>query len=87
MSAPYLPAQLKNDDGGCGLTESTKLPENRPLDLVWGAAAIGAVINRTPKQTFHLLENNQLPARKSGGKWVASRRLLRDHFEAGFSAE
>lgn len=67
--------------------DSTELPENQTLDLVWGAAAIGAVINRTPKQTFHLLESKQLPARKSGGKWVASRRLLREHFEAGFGAE
>lgn len=63
--------------------KSTKLPDDLKLDLVWGAAAIGQVINRTPKQTFHLLENDQLPARKAGGTWVASRRLLREHFEVG----
>lgn len=63
------------------MPESTELPENQPLDLVWGAAAIGEVINRTPRQAIHLLEKNQLPARKSGGRWVASRRKLRAHFE------
>ena len=50
-------------------------------DLLWGAEAIGRVINRTPRQTFHLLENNLLPfAKKVGGKWACSRRALLDHF-------
>jgi hypothetical protein len=45
-------------------------------DIVWGADGIGAVINRNRRQTFYLLENNRLPARRIGGNWVASRKAL-----------
>jgi hypothetical protein len=45
-------------------------------DVVWGAEAIGRVIGKTPRATFHLLERGLLPARKVGKQWVASRRKL-----------
>jgi hypothetical protein len=48
------------------------------LDLVWGCAAIAAVIRRSERSVFHLLENGLLPAKKVGGRWVASRRKLLD---------
>jgi hypothetical protein len=52
--------------------------ENETSDLVWGAEAIGAVIQRNQRQTFYLLEAGRLPARKIGKLWCASReRLLR----------
>jgi hypothetical protein len=50
-------------------------------DAVWGATAIGRVINRSARQTFHLLESGALPARKVGKSWVASRRKLRELVE------
>lgn len=59
------------------------LPDE-PLDLIWGAEAIGKVLGVTPRQAFHMLEKGQLPARKSGGKWVASRRRLQEHFEGAY---
>ena len=40
------------------------------LDLIWGAKAIGEEIDRSPRQTFYLLENGTLPARKVGNLWV-----------------
>jgi hypothetical protein len=44
---------------------------------VWGAAAIGVIINRTERQAQHLLETGRLPARKlSRRKWVATPRAL-----------
>lgn len=46
-------------------------------DAVWGAVEIGKEINRSARQTFHLLESGALPARKVGKSWVASRRKLR----------
>lgn len=47
-------------------------------ELIWGADEIAKVIDRTPRQTFHMLEKGQLPARKVGNRWVAGRgRLLR----------
>lgn len=55
-----------------------------PLDLIWGAEAIAKAIHRTRRQTFHLLETGQLPARKSGGQWVVSRRRLQQYFEGDY---
>lgn len=46
------------------------------LDLIWGAKAIGECIGRSERQTFYLLESGQLPARRVGNKWVASRAAL-----------
>jgi hypothetical protein len=54
----------------------------RAPDLLWGVRAIAAEINRNARQTFHLLKNDQLSAKKFGGRWVASRARLREHFEA-----
>lgn len=55
-------------------------------DIVWGAAAIGAVIGRTERQASYLLERGLLPAKRIGGRevdgiirgarWVASRKAL-----------
>ena len=44
--------------------------------LVWGAEQIGDVIGRPPRAAFYLLERGFLPAKKVGGRWVASRRKL-----------
>jgi hypothetical protein len=55
-------------------------PKNQhPHDIVWGARAIGAVINRSERETFFLLENDLLPAAKVGRKWSASRARLLAH--------
>jgi hypothetical protein len=49
-------------------------------DLLWGVAAIATAINRTRRQTFHMLEKSKLPAAKIGGRWCASRSGLRRFF-------
>jgi hypothetical protein len=46
-------------------------------DIEWGGKAIGHAINRNPRQTYHLLETGRLPAKKIGGRWCASRAVLR----------
>jgi hypothetical protein len=46
-------------------------------DILWGAAEIAAAIKRTVRQTNWLLERGQLPAKKVGNRWVASRKALR----------
>jgi hypothetical protein len=48
-------------------------------DIVWGAEAIGAVINKRRRPAFYLLESGRLPAKKIGGQWAASRRALISH--------
>ncbi len=60
-----------------------KTEEAEPLDLVWGADAIAKVIKRNPRQVFNLLENGDLPAKKIGGRWVASRARLVQLFDGG----
>jgi hypothetical protein len=59
--------------------------DERP-DIVWGASAIGRVINRSPRQTFWLLENGAIPAQKIGNLWSASRARLLEHCAGGTEA-
>jgi hypothetical protein len=54
----------------------SKKSEDQDSDIVWGAEAIGRVINKPARQAFYLLENGHLPAKKTGGSWSASRRRL-----------
>jgi len=57
-----------------------------PLDLIWGCAAIGAFIGKSPKATYYMCDAGELPGVKQvGSRWVASRRKLQEHFE-GVSA-
>ncbi|EJZ22432.1 DNA-binding protein [Rhizobium sp. Pop5] len=48
----------------------------KKLDLVWGGAEIAQIIGRSRRQTFHMLETGQLPAKKVGDRWVADRSKL-----------
>tara|TARA_R100000365_G_C2746354_1_gene75599 strand:+ start:681 stop:878 length:198 start_codon:yes stop_codon:yes gene_type:complete len=59
----------------------TDAPEPKPLDLLWGCEAIAAFIGRTPRQTFEAVSKGQLPTRKVNGRWVASKKALREFFE------
>jgi len=49
---------------------------NKSIDLIWGVGAIAQLIGRTERQTFHLLANDNLPAKKVGGRWVIERSKL-----------
>jgi hypothetical protein len=51
------------------------------LDVVWGAAEIGRVINITPRRAFYLLEEGKIPARKIGKLWSARRSTLIAFFD------
>ena len=46
--------------------------------LLWGAAEIGAALGLSARQAWHLLDNGKLPAQKLDGKWVSTRRRLRE---------
>jgi hypothetical protein len=53
------------------------------LDVLWGAEAIARVINRTRRQTHHLLNRGAIDAaKKIGGRWCAERNELRRQFRA-----
>jgi hypothetical protein len=43
---------------------------------VWGAKAIGKVINKSEKAAFYLLMKGYLPAEKVGDSWVSTPRKL-----------
>jgi hypothetical protein len=50
---------------------------------VWGAKAIGEIINRNPRQAFHLLTNGHIKsARQIGGRWTAVPSALLKEFGA-----
>ena len=52
-----------------------------PDTIVWGAKAIGLVINRNERQTFYLLESGHIScAKKLGNNWAASTRALEQLF-------
>ncbi len=46
------------------------------LNLIWEVEEIANLIGRTRRQTFHMLKNGELPAKKVGGRWVAERNKL-----------
>ena len=54
-------------------------PQDPDSDIVWGARAIGEVINRTERQTYHLLNGDKgkrLPVQCHDGIDSASRQKL-----------
>jgi hypothetical protein len=52
-------------------------PYDEDLDrLRWGAADIGDAIQRSERQTYHLLNSGLLKARKVGAQHVATKRQL-----------
>jgi len=61
-------------------TEESQSPSN---DFVWGAAAIGREIGRTPRQAFHLLSKGRIKsARQVGKNYCAHKATLRKEFGA-----
>ncbi len=48
-------------------------------EIIWGVEEIAKIIRRTKRATFHLLAKGELPAKKVGGRWVASRQKLMAH--------
>jgi hypothetical protein len=57
------------------------------LDVLWGAEAIARVINRTRRQTHHLLNRGAIDAaKKIGGRWCADKEGLREQFCGGKAA-
>lgn len=52
------------------------MKDEKQIELVWGAGAIAELIGRTPRATFHMLDNGELPAKKVGSRWVAEKGEL-----------
>jgi hypothetical protein len=54
----------------------TTIDETTASDVIWGAEAIAKAIGQTERATYHLLASGLVPAKRIGGRWVASRRKL-----------
>jgi hypothetical protein len=92
LPPPGLEIQIFGDDqhvtrlaAGChsvvlGLAERHPVQIQAGLNLK-GSAAISQVINRTPRQAFHLPTIGAIKfAQKKSGRWVASRSALLSEF-------
>jgi hypothetical protein len=64
----------QSDRNAAGAQES---PGAKPSRIRWGVGEISETINRTPRQTYWLLEGGHLPAKKVGGKWAGEEDALR----------
>ena len=54
---------------------------------LWGAKVIGAAIDRTPKQTYYLLNKGLIrSARRVGDQWVVDKDDLQHEFSAAGAA-
>jgi hypothetical protein len=63
--------------------------ETAPLsdDLIWGIKGIAKEINRTQRQTYHMVAMGQLACvGKKGGRHFALRSKLRKEFMSGAGA-
>jgi hypothetical protein len=47
-----------------------------------GQSQVAAELGVSPRAALHLLERGLIPAGRLGGRYVVSKRLLREHFEA-----
>lgn len=50
-------------------------------DLLRGVKQISKFINEDERSTFHKLSRGTLPGGKEGNQWIASKRVLRAHYE------
>lgn len=50
------------------------------IGLIWGAKNIAKHIGRSQRQTFHMLQEGQIPAKKIGERWVADPKKLEQFF-------
>lgn len=59
-------------------TPNSQIHMDRPI---WGAGPIGALINKSPRATHHMLAKGLIKsARKVGGQWTATPAALKREF-------
>ncbi|MGZ3282833.1 MAG: hypothetical protein ACXWJR_04115 [Xanthobacteraceae bacterium] len=56
-------------------------------DVLIGAQSIADEIGIDVRQCFHWLQNNYIPATKTGSTWTTTRSALRRHFSGGDRGE
>jgi hypothetical protein len=49
-------------------------------DLLRGVKQIAQFIHEDERATFYKLSKGALPGGKEGSQWIASKRVLRDHY-------
>jgi hypothetical protein len=61
-------------------TSFSSIEDNLAADKLSGAPAIAAFIGEPLRRTYYLLERGMIPAGQQGSIWVASRTVLREHY-------
>jgi hypothetical protein len=61
-------------------------PDSIASDLLEGGAAIAAYLGFSLSATFRALEKGDVPARKRGSIWVASKVALTRYYQGGVGA-
>jgi hypothetical protein len=74
----------EQDTGALAAPAYAKPVKAEPLrdDLIWGIRGIAEEIGKSERQAFHMVDTGAIPAAKVGGRVVASRARLREHFRA-----
>lgn len=60
--------------------------DTQTADVIWGAEEIASFIGQTVNATSYMLRQRQIPARKIGDRWVASRKKLTEFFNGEAAA-
>ena len=56
-------------------------------DVLFGVREIAAFRGRPERETYRLLEAGALPAAKLGGRWIASKVAVREHWRSITTAQ
>jgi hypothetical protein len=68
-------ALAETDGSQAAQPESQTETDSTDDPIIWGAEAIGRVINRNPRQVFHLAAIGAIPVKRVGGRDKRGGRL------------
>ena len=50
-------------------------------DVLRGVNATAVFLGEKPRYINYLIKNRRIPIGRDGGQWIASKRILRQHYE------
>lgn len=78
LGAPAFAYALAAQDFGAVPVEPSNTQNE--LELIWGASNIAKALGVSTRRAFYMLENQHVPAKKIGGRWVIDRARLTAFF-------
>jgi len=58
------------------------MESTEPSDALWGVSAVARAIDRNERQTYYLLQNKRIRAKKVGAIWFSTRIWVREFFSS-----